>query len=61
VQLYTQACDGGEPRGCTALGVAYEDGKGGLTKDVARAVQLYTQACDGGDMDGCANATRLEP
>jgi len=55
VPLLTQACNGGNMRSCTSLGIAYWYGRGGLTMDVARSVQLYTQACNGGDMLGCTN------
>jgi uncharacterized protein len=50
--LFKLACDGGEMRGCSALGEVYEDGNG-VVKDEARAAALLKQACDGGEMGGC--------
>ena len=52
VRLYRLSCDGGNMRGCTNLGVLYDEGLG-VTQDYARAYTLYEQACDGGDAGGC--------
>ena len=49
VDLYQRACDGGDMRGCSYLGLAFEYGKGDLIKNEKKAVELYRRACDGGD------------
>jgi hypothetical protein len=49
-----KACDGGEMKGCTNLGVDYDSGEG-VPMDVVRAAALYKQACDGRHMKGCYN------
>ena len=54
VELYKKACDGGEVRGCSNLGVMYEYGNG-VEKDFGKAAELSKKACDGGDMLGCSN------
>jgi len=55
-RTYQRACDGGEIRRCTLLGLIYETGAGGDDPDVERAIELYRQACDFGLPIGC---TRL--
>ena len=50
--LYQQACTDGDTRGCTGLGILFEEGRGG-TKDETRAAELFQQACTGGDEAGC--------
>jgi hypothetical protein len=52
--LWQQACDGGEPKGCFGVGVMYEEGKG-VAKNVKRAVDLYKSACDQSYATGCYN------
>jgi hypothetical protein len=52
--LWQQACDAGEPKGCFGVGVMYEDGKG-VAKNVKRAVELYRRACDQKYALGCYN------
>jgi hypothetical protein len=49
------ACDDGDASSCTDLGLMYAAGRGGLTKDQARAVTLFQRACDAGNMRGCTN------
>jgi len=44
---------GGNPAGCTELGLGYEHGDRDLKKDLARAVSLYEHACRGGDPVAC--------
>ena len=51
---YKEACDGGSAPACTILGDHYENGFGGVSKDMARAAALYKQACDGHHMEGCS-------
>ena len=52
--LWQQACDAGEPKGCFGVGSMYEDGKG-VEKNVKRAVDLYKRACDQSYAMGCYN------
>jgi hypothetical protein len=52
VKFHRRACDGGDMRACSNLGVMYADGAG-VREDDARAVELYRQACHGGSMEGC--------
>jgi TPR repeat protein len=54
VRLYRQACDAGDPIGCSYLGSAQADGVGGLARDPAKAAQLYASACDAGAGDACS-------
>jgi hypothetical protein len=49
-----RSCDGGNPRACNNLGVAYATGAG-VSRDAANAASLYKRACDGGDSMGCTN------
>ncbi len=50
--VYQSACDGGYAGGCSALGLAYQNGKG-VTADPKKAESLFKLACDAGDMAGC--------
>jgi TPR repeat protein len=52
VQLFKQACDGGNAWGCAFLGSAYEKGEG-VPADPVRAAELRKQACDGGGPEVC--------
>lgn len=52
--LYQEACDLGEPRGCTDLGYIFEAGLNG-TSNLSKARSLYKQGCDGGNAHGCSN------
>jgi len=45
-KLFADACDHGDQRGCTGLGITYLDGIKGTDKDGAKAVKLLTVACD---------------
>lgn len=63
--FFTKACDGGEMRACTNLGLIYAGGSyagGGLgvpanslaiPPNNVRARELLSKACDGGDRLGC--------
>ena len=51
----TVACDHGIAGACMRLALLYEQGKGGLQKDAARAVALNRTACDAGHARGCNN------
>ena len=57
VELYRQACLGGEMGGCYSLAAMYETGEG-VTRDPAAAAHLYQLACDGAQM-GCSQARVL--
>ena len=50
-----RACEAGEMRACTLLGLIYETGAAG-ERDLERAIELYQRACDFGLPAGC---TRL--
>ena len=52
---FDRACTLGDPNGCAALAVLYQDGRG-RPHDDARALELYNQACDAGSGVGCFNA-----
>ena len=53
-ELYQKACDGGERKGCTNLGLMYYNGQG-KAKDLDRAAGLFKRACDAGGTGGCLN------
>ena len=49
ILMFRRAAEMGDPRGMYKLGVCYEDGKGGLKKDYAKAVELYRKAVEAGN------------
>ena len=49
ILMYRRAAEMGDPRGMYKLGVCYALGKGGLTKDEAKAVEWYQKAAEAGD------------
>ena len=53
-ELFKKACDGGYAKGCSNLGVMYDNGYG-VKQDSFKAVELWTKACDGGNVEGCSN------
>nr|MDQ2970484.1 PDZ domain-containing protein [Acidobacteriota bacterium] len=53
-QLYIQACDFGDARGCYNVGLMAEQGRGGA-RDISRAAAHYGQACEMGSSTGCTN------
>jgi uncharacterized protein len=55
---FEQACDTGDARSCSVLGVMYEEGKG-VAADPARAERLYERACARGNARACTNLGRL--
>ena len=57
-QLEQQACDAGEPTGCTNLGVRTLLGAG-VFKDAKKAATLLDQGCKGGDPSGCTDLAIL--
>ena len=52
-------CDGGLADACRRLGVSYEFGKGGATKDETRAAAFYSRACALKEANGCLSAGRM--
>jgi hypothetical protein len=52
-ELYKKACFGGDGEGCYKLADAYQYGRGGVEKDVARMIELYGQACNCRNAGGC--------
>jgi hypothetical protein len=58
--LFGRACDGGDWRACSKLGMLLERRGGGSgSKDAARAAALFHKACNGGDASGCVHLGRL--
>jgi TPR repeat protein len=53
-QFYQKACDRGQFRACTSLGVFYSTGQG-VTLDSVKAVRLFQTACEQSYSDGCGN------
>ena len=49
ILMYRRAAEMGNPTGMFKLGVCYDFGKGGLTKDEAKAVEWYQKAAEAGD------------
>lgn len=46
-------CDNGGMKGCSAVGLAYRNGYGGVIQNYSKAKEYYRKACDLGDADGC--------
>ncbi|MDA3047490.1 tetratricopeptide repeat protein [Campylobacter sp. JMF_08 NE1] len=44
---------------CVNLGYAYDNGLGGLERDIFKAKDLYTKACDGDNATACYNLAIL--
>ena len=51
---YREACDFGNPLGCTGLGYLHERGLG-VEKSLEDAVEMYDRGCELGDAVGCGN------
>lgn len=49
ILMYRRAAEMGNPTGMFKLGVCYDFGKGGLTKDEAKAVEWYQKAAEAGN------------
>jgi len=54
VQFFTKACNGGNTKGCAALGTMYNEGKG-TPQNKDKAAQLFTKACNSNEASGCNN------
>ena len=48
------ACDSGEYRGCSGLGILYANGQG-VEQNYTEASKYYKLACDNGEYKGCGN------
>ncbi len=55
VQLYSRACQAGEPRGCVRAAELLARGDG-VPQDKVRAAELYDKACRGGLASACEGA-----
>jgi uncharacterized protein len=55
VRLYQKGCDAHDADACANLGFAYEQGDGGLAKDLDKARAWYANACTAGNGRGCYN------
>ena len=49
ILMYRRAAEMGNPTGMFKLGICYDFGKGGLTKDEAKAVEWYQKAAEAGN------------
>ena len=59
ILMYRRAAEMGDPQGMYSLGICYEYGEGGLTKDEMKAVEWCQKAAEAGDAEamsdlGCA-------
>jgi uncharacterized protein len=52
-ELYRAGCDAGDGEACGDLGVVYENGRAGVTRDLGRAAELYARGCEKGSSDAC--------
>ncbi|WP_455263003.1 Sel1-like repeat-containing protein kinase family protein, partial [Porphyromonas sp.] len=55
ILMYRRAAEMGDPKGMVKLGVCYAFGKGGITKDEAKAVEWYQKAAEAGSADAMHN------
>jgi len=53
IQLYTQACEGGDVAGCWKIAGVTFFGWAGAPRDPVKAEQLYHRACVGGISQAC--------
>lgn len=51
ILMYRRAAEMGDPKGMYKLGVCYDFGQGGITKDEAKAVEWYQKAAEAGDAE----------
>jgi serine/threonine protein kinase len=54
-----KACDTGVAAACTQLGLLYNRGGVGLSRDLGTAALYYERGCTGGDLAGCNNLGTL--
>lgn len=53
-EFYQKACDGGDAKDCTNLGVLYAEGNE-IKQDYQKAAEFLKKGCDGGYAMGCGN------
>ena len=53
--MFRRAAEMGDPQGMYKLGVCYDFGKGGLTKDETKAVEWYKKAAEAGNATAMCN------
>ena len=58
IELLNSTCERGEARGCTELGMSYQDGLG-VAQDTQRAAKLYERACNAGAARCCSQLGAL--
>ena len=58
-KMFQKAANQGDARGQAALGMLYEDGLGGLKRNLATAKEWYGKTCDQGSQYGCDQYRRL--
>jgi TPR repeat protein len=58
IELFTRACDGGDPLGCANLASFTWDGEG-VPRDPKKAAVYAEKACRGGDAFGCGTLGSL--
>ncbi len=51
-KYFEKACDLNNGRGCSNLGVLYQNGQG-VEKDLIKATYFYSKACELNNGDGC--------
>jgi TPR repeat protein len=54
LEAWQRACDRGDARACTFVGIVYEDGPDGYHRDKDRSLRAMGRACKLGDRRGCA-------
>jgi len=60
LELLSRAADLGDEHGCNALGWRYLNGKGGVSRDKAKAKQYYGRAAEKGDVIARARLGYIE-
>ncbi len=60
MKLYRKSCKLGGSGGCVNLGTIYLLGKGGVKRDIYKALRLYKKACKLGNKTGCRNLKKLK-
>ena len=60
MEWYQKAAKAGNATAMCNLGIYYEYGEGGLTKDEAKAVEWYRKAAEGGNYGAAVRLQELE-
>jgi TPR repeat protein len=58
-ELFNKACNLGDSKGCTNLGILYLSGKGGVEQNRQKAYELFSYACNSGYEIACYNIDLL--